>query len=131
MSHRSSPRLLGAAVVAAFLGTTAIASAQTAVIVTQPQAVVTAPQGYVLVTPEQGTYIQRYVVENPAPRTTFSTTYQPVVGTELPSGVAIQTFAPSGSYGGFEAQRYGYILTDTDQTVLVDPGTRRVIQVLP
>ncbi|GGF45093.1 hypothetical protein GCM10007301_00750 [Azorhizobium oxalatiphilum] len=136
MSQHFRRPLMGAALLAALVGTTAAASAQTAVIVTQPQVVtpqtvVTTPDRYVLVTPEQNTYIQRYVVENPAPRTSFSSSsYRPAVGTELPAGVAVQTFQP-GSYGGFEAQRYGYILTDTDQTVLVDPGTRRVIQVLP
>ncbi|WP_029004170.1 DUF1236 domain-containing protein [Azorhizobium doebereinerae] len=126
MSHR----LIAAAALAALVGLPAAASAQTAVIVTEPQAVVAAPQGYVVVNPDQTAYIQRYVVDHPAPRASFTTTYRPAVGTELPSGVAVQTFAP-GSYGGFEAQRYGYILTDTDQTVLVDPTTRRVIQVLP
>ncbi len=124
-------RLLSAAAVAALLAGTGLAAAQTAVIVTQPQGVVATPNGYVTVTPEQRTYIQRYVVENPGQRTVYTTTQPVVVGTELPSGVAVQTFAPSGTYGGFEAQRYGYVVTDTDQTVLVDPSTRRVIQVLP
>lgn len=136
MSQPFSRPLTGALVLAALLGTTAVASAQSAVIVTQPQVVtpqtvVTTPDRYVVVSPEQGAYVQRYVVANPGPRASFTTSYRPAVGTELPSGVAIQTFAPGESYGGFEAQRYGYILTDTDQTVLVDPGTRRVIQVLP
>ncbi|WP_332119227.1 DUF1236 domain-containing protein [Azorhizobium caulinodans] len=121
-------RLPVAAALAAF-AFPAAASAQSAVIVTQPQAVVTAPDTVVVLSPEQSTYVQRYVVAHPGPRASFTTTYQPVVGTELPAGVAIQTFTASDD-AGFDTGRYGYVLTETNETVLVEPGTRRVIQVL-
>lgn len=114
--------------VAALLAFPAVASAQpAAVIVTQPQALV-APEAVVVLSPEQTTYVQQYVVAHPGPRATFVTS--PVVGAELPEEVTVQTFAPDTA-SSLQGQRYGYVLTQTNETLVVDPATRRVIQILP
>ncbi|OZA95185.1 MAG: hypothetical protein B7X67_25935 [Rhizobiales bacterium 39-66-18] len=101
------------------------ASAQTsAVIVTQPS-------GYVTVTPDQQVLIQSYVVQQPVTATVVT---QPgfvlVPGAVMPEGVQMQTFSTDVTYGGFDAPRYRYVVMPDNGTVLVEPGSRRIIEVI-
>ncbi|MFG1426333.1 DUF1236 domain-containing protein [Roseixanthobacter glucoisosaccharinicivorans] len=118
-------RLAGAAgVLALVLGASAASAQTTAVIVTQPS-------GYVTVTPDQQVLIQRYVVQHPVTATIVTQPgFVPVPGAVLPADVQVQTFSTDVSYGGFDAPSYRYVVMPDNQTVLVEPGSRRIIEVI-
>ncbi len=115
--------LAGAAALALVIGASA-ASAQTTT------TIVAKPSGYVLVNPEQEVLVQRYVVAQPRTVVTFPKSYAPVVGTTVPVEVQLNTFSTGADYGGFDASGYRYVVTPDNQTVVVEPGSRRVIQVI-
>ncbi|MFG1420822.1 DUF1236 domain-containing protein [Roseixanthobacter liquoris] len=117
--------LVGAAgVLALVLGTSAAGAQTSAVIVAQPS-------GYVTVTPEQQVLIQRYVVQQPVATTTVTPRgFAPVAGAVVPGDVELQTFSTDASYGGFDAPSYRYVVLPDNETVLVEPGSRRIIEVI-
>ena len=78
----------------------------------------------VIVQPEQEVVIREYVVEHPTPGVVVPDGYDVVIGEELPDTI---TVTPLGA-PGFEKQ-YEYVVID-GQTVLVEPGTRRVVHVM-
>lgn len=104
---------------------TTVASAQTTSVI------VAKPSGYVLVNPEQEVLVQRYVVSQPSGAiVTLPSGYAPTVGSVVPATVELGTFATTQDYGGFDAPSYRYVVAPDYGTVLVEPGTRRVIQVI-
>ncbi|OYZ67062.1 MAG: hypothetical protein B7Y12_22155 [Rhizobiales bacterium 24-66-13] len=111
-------------VLALVLGGSAASAQTSAVIVTQPS-------GYVTVTPDQQVLIQSYVVQQPVTATVVT---QPgfvlVPGAVMPEGVQMQTFSTDVTYGGFDAPRYRYVVMPDNGTVLVEPGSRRIIEVI-
>ncbi|QTL03874.1 DUF1236 domain-containing protein [Aquabacter sp. L1I39] len=115
-------RLTGPVCAALLLAGTVGARAQVApVVVTEPQAVV--------VTPARGALVQRYVV-SAAPAVVVSSGYTPVVGAVMPETVQLQVFDTMQDYGGFNAPAYRYVVLQDQGTVLVEPESRRIIQVI-
>lgn len=105
--------------------TASLAAAQTTSVI------VAKPSGYVLVNPEQEVLVQRYVVSQPATTSvTLPPGYVPAVGSMVPATVELGAFATTQDYGGFDATSYRYVVAPDHGTVLVEPGTRRVIQVI-
>ncbi|MFG1464025.1 DUF1236 domain-containing protein [Xanthobacter sp. DSM 24535] len=116
---------LGAAGALALVLGASSAGAQTSVVI------VTQPSGYVVVTPEQQVQIQRYVVQQPRAEVfVMPPDFAPVTGTVMPQEVQLYSFAPDGSYGGFDAARYRYVVMPDNQTILVEPSTRQIIEVI-
>lgn len=99
------PRIAMAAI--ALLGTVGLASAQT-----------------IIIEPEDEVIIRDYVVEQPQREVTVPDDYDVVVGEELPDTVVVSPLDAPGL-----EREYEYVVID-GQTVLVEPGTRRVVQVL-
>ncbi len=115
-------RLTGSLCAAVLLAGTAGAFAQTATVV------VPARQ-QVVVTPAQGVLVQRYVVSQ-SPAVVVSSGPAPMVGATMPETVQLQTFDTTHDYGGFNASAYRYVVLQDQGTVLVEPETRRIIQVI-
>ena len=92
--------------------------------------IVTQPSGYVLVQPQQEMSIQHYVVAQPGAMVTLPQGYVPAAGSTVPATVELRTFQPGVDYGGFDASGYRYVVTPDAGTLLVEPETRRVIQVI-
>ncbi|MDE1569820.1 DUF1236 domain-containing protein [Aquabacter sp. P-9] len=131
-------RLTGPLCVAILAAGTVGALAQTGtLVVREPQPLLVqaptaqpgAPQA-VVVTPAQGVLVQRYMV-SAAPAVVVSSGYTPVVGAVLPETVQLQTFDATQDYGGFNAPAYRYVVLQDQGTVLVEPGTRKIIHVIP
>lgn len=77
--------------------------------------------------PEHRAYLRGWVVRESVPPVTVRDRY--VRGYEVPGTVEIRTF-PETVYGDAPSARsYGYVRTQ-DDIVLVDPTTRRVIEVI-
>ncbi|OYY10735.1 MAG: hypothetical protein B7Y70_08035 [Rhizobiales bacterium 35-68-8] len=109
------------------LGTLALggpALAQTSTVI------VTQPFGYVLVQPQQEMIVQQYVVGQPGAMVTLPQGYMPAAGSTVPATVELRTFQTGVDYGGFDASGYRYVVTPDAGTLLVEPETRRVIQVI-
>ncbi len=84
--------------------------------------------GSIVVTPEQGTTIKRYVKTRPAAPVVVQERL--AVGSSVPTTVELQPL-PEELYVENPAMRnYRYFVTQ-DEVVLVNPQTRRVIQVVP
>ncbi|MEP9376674.1 hypothetical protein ABLE91_08185 [Aquabacter sp. CN5-332] len=115
--------LAGAAGALALLLGASAATAQTSAVIVAP------PSGYVVVNPQQETLVQRYVITQPGTAVVPSG-YAPMVGSTVPVDVQLNSFATGYDYGGFDATSYRYIVTPDRETVVVEPGTRRVIQVI-
>lgn len=92
--------------------------------------IVAKPSGYVLVDPQQQVLVQRYVVAQPGAVVTLPPGYVADVGTTVPATVELRTFQTGADYGGFNASGYRYVTTQDAGTLLVEPDTRRVIQVI-
>lgn len=107
-------RTLGAAFAAALLASVAAAQAQTATTTTTTTTV----------TPEQQTKIKQYVVKEKRTSVTAPTGFTVSVGSTLPEAVQVYSL-PSDV--GVTSYRYTVV---NDRTVLIDPTTRRVVQVL-
>lgn len=89
-----------------------------------------------VVTPVQQQYITAYVAQNPVPAATYGSEFDPVEGAVVPETVVLNRFVvrqeQNGNWdGGQDAVRSMlYFVTPTQQTVLVEPGTRRVVYVM-
>lgn len=92
--------------------------------------IVAKPSGYVLVDPQQQVLVQRYVVAQPGAVVTLPQGYVPAVGTTVPATVELRTFQTGVDYGGFNAGGYRYVTTSDGGTLLVEPDTRQVVQVI-
>lgn len=78
----------------------------------------------VILQPEEEVIVREYVVKQPRSEVVLPDDYDIVVGAELPDTVTVTPLdAP-----GFERE-YEYVVVD-GQTVLVEPGTRRIVKVL-
>lgn len=75
----------------------------------------------VVIAPEQETVIREYVQKQPAASIELPGV-ELNVGTALPETVELQTIDSPGV-------EYRYVVVD-NQTVLVDPGTRKIVKVL-
>ena len=113
-------RMLSAAVAVSLLAGVAGAQAQVAV---QPQGSTTTTTT-TTVTPDQQTKIKQYVTKEKRTSVTAPSGFTVSVGSTLPETVQVYTL-PSDV--GVTSYRYTVV---NDRTVLVDPSTRRVIQVL-
>lgn len=122
MTFAKSGALFGALALTTF--SASLAGAQTTSVIVAP------PSGYVLVNPEQEVLVQRYVVTQPGSPVTLPSGYTPTVGSVVPATVELNTFATTQDYGGFNASSYRYVVAPNYGTVLVEPDTRRVIQVI-
>ncbi|OYW51229.1 MAG: hypothetical protein B7Z30_17705 [Rhizobiales bacterium 12-68-15] len=89
----------------------------------------TQPSGYVLVQPQKEMIVQQYVVGQPGAMVTLQQGYEPAAGSTVPATVELRTFQ-TGVDGGFDASGYRYVVTPDAGTLLVEPETRRVIQVI-
>ncbi|WP_127091032.1 DUF1236 domain-containing protein [Aquabacter cavernae] len=113
------------------LGAIALTLAATVAAAQTTSVIVAKPSGYVLVNPEQEVLVQRYVVGQPTTTTvTLPSGYAPTVGSVVPGTVELNTFGTAADYGGFDAPSYRYVVTPDYGTVLVEPGSRRVIQII-
>lgn len=78
----------------------------------------------VIFDPEQEVVVREYVVKQPRGEVVLPEDYDIVVGESLPETVTVRPLdAP-----GFEVE-YEYVVVD-GQTLIVEPGTRRIVQVL-
>ena len=121
-----SSRLAMIALVSGAVWTTQPASAQTTIIQQQPS---TAPSGAatVRITPEQRTVIKKRIGTK-HPSTTVK--QRATVGTTLPANVEL-TPLPDEIYTEVPSiKNYRYVVVG-DEIVLVEPQTRRVIEVFP
>lgn len=75
----------------------------------------------VIVTPEQDTVIHEYVKKKPLASVS-------VPGVELNIGSSLPDTVELHEFSDVPDMRYRYVVID-DRTVLVDPGTRRIIKV--
>ncbi|MBN9071735.1 MAG: DUF1236 domain-containing protein [Rhizobiales bacterium] len=78
----------------------------------------------VVVSPEDETIIREYVVKNPVDPIELPSDYQVVVGSELPDSVTLTRIESSDLKRHYEYVRYG------DQILLIDPDTRRIVDIL-
>ncbi len=118
-------RLMIAAV--ASLGVVSAAAAQTATTTTTTGgAVVTTgtTTGAVTIQPEVRTKVREYVTTNKAKSVAVPSGFTVSTGAVLPEAVEIQSFPATV---GVTQYRYAVV---GDQTVLVDPGTRRIVEVI-
>lgn len=117
---RKSTTALAILIGAALLG--GPAAAQTTTIIQEDTT------GSIVVTPEQRTTIKRYVQTRPSSPIVMQERL--VVGAPVPDTVELQPL-PEELYVESPAMRnYRYFVTQ-DEVVLVNPQTRRVIQVVP
>ncbi len=112
----------------ATLGLVTAAAAQTATTTTTTTGGATVSSGTttgsVTITPEVRTKVRQYVVKEKRPSVAVPSGFNVSVGATLPQTVELYSF-PSDV--GVTEYRYTVV---GDQTVLVDPGTRRIIQVI-
>jgi hypothetical protein len=111
-------RQLAAASIALCLGAGAV-HAQTTTITTGA-----APSATVVIEPEYRERIRSYVVENHV--RPVETRARIVVGATLPEDIELRAVPPDW---GPSIARYRYVYSN-DQVMLVEPSTRRVIQVV-
>jgi hypothetical protein len=104
---------------AALLALASPSFAQSTVTTTAPAA-----SASVTISPEQRTRIKQYVVEKKVKPVTVKE--RVAVGATLPSDVELVA-VPSD--WGPEMSRYRYVYSD-DRVMLVEPGSRRVVQVI-
>lgn len=98
--------IVGTVAAFAFIGTSTLALAQTTT---------------VTVSPEEETTVTKYITEHPITSVDAPSVTSVTVGTELPSSVELHT-VPS-------VQKYR-VAVIKNRTVLVDPGTRKVVKVI-
>ena len=78
--------------------------------------------------PEQRTWVRGYVMARPAPA--ISVEEDVVPGWVVPPTVVVSPFGRDAYRSWPEARRYSYFRTDDDEVVLVDPRSRRVVEVI-
>ena len=79
----------------------------------------------VVITEEQRPIIREYVVRQKAAPVTVVQDYDYAVGTVVPDVVEVRPLEVPEL-----TNKYEYVVTPSGQTVLVEPGTRRVVQVV-
>ena len=109
--------LLGAAAAAVLLSGLSAAQAQTTI----TRETTTTPGSQVQLSPTVRTKMRAYVVQHRHPSVTIQD--RVVIGTVLPPGGQFYVFEGIEGVGPY---RYAYV---NDAPVLVDPGSRRVIEV--
>jgi hypothetical protein len=109
--------LLAALAIAALASTSAMAQSTT--VTTSPGA-----SASVTIAPEQRTKIKQYVVQQKVKPITVKE--RVAVGATLPADVELMA-VPSD--WGPEVSRYRYVYSD-DHVMLVEPGSRRVVQII-
>ncbi len=108
----------------ASLGLVSAAAAQTSTTVTTTTGGATATTGAVTIQPEVRTKVREYVTTNKARSVAVPSGFTVSTGAVLPEAVEIQSFP---STVGVTQYRYAVV---GDQTVLVDPGSRRIVEVI-
>ena len=78
----------------------------------------------VILEPEEEVIVREYVVKQPRGEIVLPDDYDIVLGEELPDTVTVTPLDAPGF-----SKEYEYVVID-GQTVLVEPGTRRIVQVL-
>lgn len=78
----------------------------------------------IVITPEQQTVIREYVVQRQVPAYVPADGVIVEVGSTLPEAVELHRIEAPGVQ-----QVYSYVLVD-GRTVLVDPATRRIVQII-
>lgn len=78
----------------------------------------------VVVTPEDEVIIREYVVQQKPTVVELPTEYQVVVGAELPDTITLSPLSATGL-----STQYEYVAVG-DKILLVQPGTRRIVDVL-
>lgn len=78
----------------------------------------------VVLEPEEEVVVREYIVKQPPAQVVLPEDYDVVVGEPLPETVVVTPLDAPGL-----AKRYEYVVVD-GETLLVDPDTRRVVQVL-
>ncbi len=111
-------------VAVASLGLVSAAAAQTSTTVTTTTGGAAATTGAVTIQPEIRTKVREYVTTNKAKSVAVPSGFTVSTGAVLPESVEIQSFP---STVGVTQYRYAVV---GDQTVLVDPGSRRIIEVI-
>lgn len=109
------------AAVGLFAAVPAIAQTSSTTVTTTPGAATT---GSVTIAPEQRTKIREYVVKQKRESVEAPSGFTVTTGATVPQSVELYSFGPEV---GVSQYRYTVI---GDRTVLVDPGTRRVVQVI-
>jgi hypothetical protein len=79
----------------------------------------------VVITQEQQPLVREYIVRQNVTPVQPVTNYEFAVGTVVPETVVVQPLEIPEM-----TDRYEYVVTSTGQTVLVEPGTRRVVQIV-
>jgi opacity protein-like surface antigen len=110
--------LLGAASAAVLLASLSAAPAQTTI----TRETTTTPGGQVTLSPTVRTKVREYVVQHRRPSVTIQE--RVAVGTVLPPSAQFFAFDGMADVGPY---RYAYV---NDAPVLVDPGSRRIIEVI-
>ncbi len=108
----------------ASLGLASAAMAQTSTTVTTTTGGATATTGAVTIQPEVRTKVREYVTTNRSASVAVPSGFTVSTGAVLPESVELQTFPATV---GVTQYRYAVV---GDQTVLVDPGTRRIVEVI-
>ena len=108
----------------ASLGLISAAAAQTSTTVTTTTGGAAATTGAVTIQPEVRTKVREYVTTNKARSVAVPSGFTVSTGAVLPESVEIQSFPATV---GVTQYRYAVV---GDQTVLVDPGTRRIVEVI-
>ncbi|HEX2552725.1 MAG TPA: DUF1236 domain-containing protein [Microvirga sp.] len=108
----------------ASLGLVSAAAAQTSTTVTTTTGGAAATTGAVTIQPEIRTKVKEYVTTNKVKSVTAPSGFTVTTGAVLPEAVEIQSFPATV---GVTQYRYAVV---GDQTVLVDPGSRRIVEVI-
>jgi hypothetical protein len=108
----------------ASLGLISAAAAQTSTTVTTTTGGAAATTGAVTIQPEVRTKVREYVTTNKTRSVAVPSGFTVSTGAVLPESVEIQSFPATV---GVTQYRYAVV---GDQTVLVDPGTRRIVEVI-
>jgi hypothetical protein len=109
---------------AASIGLVSAVAAQTSTTVTTTTGGAAATTGAVTIQPEVRTKVREYVTTNKVKSVTAPSGFTVSTGAVLPESVEIQSFP---STVGVTQYRYAVV---GDQTVLVDPGSRRIVEVI-
>ncbi|WP_342643203.1 DUF1236 domain-containing protein [Rhodoligotrophos ferricapiens] len=83
-----------------------------------------AAQTTVVVSPEQQTVVREYVTKHTVEPVTLPDSVELAVGATLPEDVELHAIE-----GVPEVSEYRYVVVD-GRTVLVEPGTRKVVQII-
>ena len=108
----------------ASVGLISAAAATSTTVTTTTSGGATATTGAVTIQPEVRTKVREYVTTSKPKSVMAPSGFSVSVGATLPEAVEIQTFPATV---GVTQYRYAVV---GDQTVLVDPGTRRIVEIV-